>query len=42
MKKNESESKDNNEVFLKAIFDKLAARKDEGLKNELSSLRAQI
>jgi len=28
MKKNESESKDNNEVFLKAIVDKLGTKKD--------------
>lgn len=42
MKKNESESKDNSEVFLKAIVEKLGTRKDEGLKNELSNLRAQL
>jgi hypothetical protein len=42
MKRNESESKDNNEVFLKAIVDKLGAKKDDGLKSEISVLRNQL
>ncbi len=42
MRRNESESKDNSEVFMKAIVDKLGARKDEGLKSEINVLRNQL
>ena len=42
MKRNESESKDSSEVFMKAIVDKLGTRKDEGLKNEINVIKNQL
>lgn len=40
--KSESDTKDNNEAIVRALMDKLGSRKDDTLKNELSSLRMQM